>query len=234
MPVITIASTKGGVGKSTVAVNLAACFVRKNLPVALLDSDPQGSVGKWNKVREMIIATGEKLPSIFVASAQGESLALIASERSNSGSLVLIDSAGVDDRTTRTALVRSDAILTLAAPTPIDLWEIDPLLKLVQNMERVQGRRVPVYLLFNKVPTHVQSRSIEMAINFLNENMIFPTAILSASLKDRMIFKNTIGEGKSVSEYVPSDRNALNEVEAVADELLITFQSLQAFHVLLA
>ena len=47
MPVITIASTKGGVGKSTLAVNLSAQFAKQGHDVALLDADPQGSAFKW-------------------------------------------------------------------------------------------------------------------------------------------------------------------------------------------
>ena len=45
--VVTVAQQKGGSGKTTVAVNLAVEFSRRGLRVALLDTDPQGSLGRW-------------------------------------------------------------------------------------------------------------------------------------------------------------------------------------------
>ena len=45
--VVTVAQQKGGSGKTTLAVNLAVEFRRRGLRVALLDTDPQGSLGRW-------------------------------------------------------------------------------------------------------------------------------------------------------------------------------------------
>ena len=50
--VITIAQQKGGTGKTTLAVNLALAFIKyHNLKVAIIDTDPQGSLGKWYIIR---------------------------------------------------------------------------------------------------------------------------------------------------------------------------------------
>ena len=50
--VITIAQQKGGTGKTTLAVHLALAFIKyHNLKVAIIDTDPQGSLGKWFMVR---------------------------------------------------------------------------------------------------------------------------------------------------------------------------------------
>ena len=224
MPIITVASTKGGVGKSTLVVNLVAQFIKMGRKVALLDADPQRSASKWNIVRDMMIKDGEKLPPLFVASAQGETLAVIAQERANEGFYVFIDSAGVDDQNTRTALVKSDYILTIATPDPIDLWEVDTVLKLVNSLEKKQSRRIPTFLVFNKVSTHHNVKDVEEALEFLDGRGIFPTHILKAVIRNRRAFKYTIGEGKGVVEYTPPDALACREIEQVSNEILELFK----------
>ena len=134
MPVITIASTKGGVGKSTLAVNLSAQFAKQGHDVALLDADPQGSAFKWNTVRQAVIDEGVKLSPIFVASVQGQTLLDLSKEKSDQGYYVFIDSAGVDNQSTRSALVRSDYVLMVAAPSTLDLWELGTLLKAIDGL----------------------------------------------------------------------------------------------------
>ena len=54
--VITIAQQKGGSGKTTLAVNLAVAFCRMGHSVALLDTDPQGSLGRWFLARRARMA----------------------------------------------------------------------------------------------------------------------------------------------------------------------------------
>ena len=52
MGIITVAQQKGGSGKTTIAANLALHFATKGLKTALLDTDPQGSVGRWYVTRQ--------------------------------------------------------------------------------------------------------------------------------------------------------------------------------------
>ena len=220
MPIITIASTKGGVGKSTIAVNLSAQFAQQNHNVALLDADPQASVFKWSSVRQSVIDEGADLPPIFVASVQGQTLLDLAKDKSAQGYYVLIDSAGVNDRSTRSALVRSDYVLMVSAPSTFDLWEVSTLLKAIEGLSKVQQRVVPVYLLLNKVSTHPNVKSVSDAQDFMSESLTFPTHILNTVIKDRIVYQHAIRDGKGVVEHKPYNRNACQEMKNAADELV--------------
>lgn len=220
MPILTAASTKGGVGKTTIAVNAAIELSRQGVSVALLDGDPQGSVSKWNLVREAARLEGEKLDSIFVANAQGESLLQLALEKSRQGEWVIIDSAGVDHVSSRNALLRTDYILTLAAPSPLDLWEVDTLIKLARNLGQVQNRRIPTLLLFNKVSPNPSVKGVAEAVEFLNEAMIYPDFIFETCVKDRIVYQHSIREGKGVAEFTPINADARQEIAGVCRELL--------------
>ena len=135
MTIITIASTKGGVGKSTFVINLASIILNEDQKVAVLAADAQNSVSKWNRIREFMISEGADLKPMFVASARGDTLIELANDKSKQGYIVLIDSPGVDDTNMRSALLRSDYVMTPCPISSIDLWEVESLLKIIKNLQ---------------------------------------------------------------------------------------------------
>ena len=62
--VVALAAEKGGCGKSTLAINLAACWHDLGLRVLLCDADPQGTAIQWAEVSE---AAGVRGPSVIAA-----------------------------------------------------------------------------------------------------------------------------------------------------------------------
>lgn len=220
MPIITIASTKGGVGKSTLTTNLITQISAMGHKVVCIDADPQNSLFKWNKIRELMIKQGEPLTPVFMVSTQGEALITIAQERSAQGEYVFIDSAGVDDPNTRTALVKADYILTVSPPTAVDLWELDTMLKLVRSLEQKVNRTIPLLLAFNRVSTNKNSKTIQDALTFLDESRLFFSYVFESVIKDRISFQYAFREGKSIMEYAPIDQSARTEIHHFCNELI--------------
>jgi chromosome partitioning protein len=213
MNIFTIASTKGGVGKSTFILNLATVIQNTGKKVAILDADAQGTVSKWNKVREYIRQDNEQLPSLFVASARGEALLEIAADKKQQGYTVLIDSAGVDDSNMRAALLRSDYVITTCPPSPVDLWEVETLLNILKKLRNIQNRKIPLILVFNKVPPRYQQGAIKEAQTFFDTNNIYPDYILPTCICERAAFKHSIKDGTGVIEYSPQDPKAIAEIK---------------------
>ena len=213
MTILTIASTKGGVGKSTFVLNLATVIQNSGKKVAILDADSQGTVSKWNKVREYMRQEDKQIPSIFVASARGEALLEIANDKNQQGYIVLIDSPGVDDINMRAALLRSDYIITTCPPSPVDLWEVETLMNILKKLQDIQNRKIPLMLIFNKVPPRYKEGSVREAENFFNTNNIYPDFVLPSCICERAAFKHSIKDGKGVIEYSPQDPKAIAEIK---------------------
>jgi chromosome partitioning protein len=107
--IITLATSKGGVGKSTLARNLAAHWVNVGQKVAIIDSDPQGSIIGRHDPEGL-------LKNLTVIAEPEESVANLVEEIKGQYSHIIIDTGGFRNRTTIRALIKSDlAIIPLKA-----------------------------------------------------------------------------------------------------------------------
>lgn len=210
--VISIASTKGGVGKSTLAINLAVALTELGKPVFMIDADRQGTLSAWEAARD-----AASLSPIRIVSASGETLAELASEKSQNGSIVIIDTAGADTKGTRYAVGVADAILTASTPTPADLWEIGRLENMIRDIAKRLGQRPsPWFLAINRA--HPSTKDFSFVTDYLSESSIYPTAIFKTVIRQRSAYSDAIGWGKGATEF--GDMKAQKEVFALAEELL--------------
>ena len=116
--VIAVVQQKGGSGKTTLAVNLAVTCLKRGLSVAILDTDPQGSLGRWFMTRRERL--GEAGLEFSTSSAWGVSYE--CEKLKKTADLVIVDTPPKVDADLRPALREADLVLVPVASSHVDLW----------------------------------------------------------------------------------------------------------------
>jgi len=142
MPVITIASPKGGAGKSTTSVILGTELAHAGAKVALLDCDPNRSISLW--------ASRAPLPAnITVLSDVGESdIVRTIKQRDADGCVVIVDLEGVASRLVSRAISQADLVLTPMRATTLDATIGVRALALIAEEEEALNRSIRHAVVF--------------------------------------------------------------------------------------
>ena len=201
--VITLAQQKGGSGKTTLAVNLAVAFARRGMTVALLDTDPQGSLGRWFMARRDRL--GDAGMEFSTASAWGVSYECEKLRRVVD--VVLVDTPPKVDADLRPALREADLILVPVAASHVDLWATEGVLDLAAR----ERKRATIVLNRAKAGTRLADEVALAAAELAAE-------LMGARLANRVVYAETLGQGLGAQEAGRSPATA--EVEALADEVL--------------
>ena len=197
--IITIANRKGGVGKTTLATNIAVALQTKGRTL-LVDADEQRSAFKWNEYRD------SKLDAKAIHKNLLDDLELLDSEYD----FILIDVAGRDSQIFREALLISNKLIVPTQASLLDL-EVMPYLEEKIKIAQEQNKDLEAFVLINRAPTNPKSTEVEQAKKYLAD---FPTfKLLNTILRERKQFRDAIIESKSVTEMSSSKaRDELNEL----------------------
>jgi chromosome partitioning protein len=214
MPVITLASPKGGCGKSTTALVLATTLATRGASVSLLDCDPNQPLVAW--------ATGGSAAPVTVIGGITESqiLTVIDVERAER-QFVIIDLEGAATRLQSRAIMRSDLVLVPVAPTALDAAQAARAVALVQEEEQAIGRSIPVRICFNRTSPQIATRA-ERAI--VEELRTAGVPVLKAHLNMRAAFASLFAYRCALDELDPALVNgvdkAIENAHAFADEIV--------------
>ncbi|MEQ9641729.1 MAG: ParA family partition ATPase [Alphaproteobacteria bacterium] len=203
--VITIAQQKGGSGKTTLAAHLAVAWTQARRRVALLDVDPQGSLGEWFERREARL--GEDGIDLAFRTASGWGARREAKALARDHDLVVVDTAPHADREARSAMENAGLVVVPVQPTPSDLWATQATLELAT------AERIGAVMVLNRVPARARlTGEIEAAL------AEFDAPLAKARLGNRVAFAESFGRGATVLETATSG-TAADEVRALAEEL---------------
>lgn len=203
--VFTIAQQKGGVGKTTLAAHLAVAWTGQGMRVAVLDIDPQGSMGEWLEARERQYGDAETGLSFRTASGWGARREALQLARDHD--IVVIDTPPHAERETRPAMEAAGLVIVPVQPTPVDVWATEPIIGMAGSTDTA------AVLVLNRVPP--RARLTEDMLRVMAE-LGAPIAV--ARLGNRVAFAECLGSGRTVLETHPKSR-AAEEVSALAEEL---------------
>ena len=210
--IVAVVNEKGGVGKSSLAVNLATARARCGRDVLLVDTDPQGSAMKWSGERDASKTT-PRLPTI---SKTGKGLQAEVADLGRRYQDIVIDTGGRDSPETRAALVSSHVVVVPAQASQADLWSLEGLARLV-DAARGFNPDLRAIVVVTRASTNPSVQDTIAALEFIAALPSFSQA--SSVIRDRMIWRRSFGDGLSVAEYRPADARANAEFDELVQEV---------------
>lgn len=206
--IIVVGNQKGGVGKSTLTVNLAVAWQQAGKSVVIIEADPSVfTVSTWADDREEA-----GLPPILTVKKTGK-LKEALRNLDEQYEVILVDLPGKDSPEMRSALLAADIFLIPSQPTQAD---IDATINLAPIVETVgeYNEEMKTVVVINRLTTHARSTDLGDATEALAQ--AFDT-ILPNAIYDRKAFRSSLSEGKSVLEG--ADKKAATEIKTLAHDL---------------
>ena len=196
--ILGVLSQKGGVGKTTLSLNIAAHHATQGRRVLVVDADPQGSALTWSTMRErppLFPVVGMAKPSLH------RDLPAIAADYD----LTVIDGAPRVNDLGRAAILASDLVLIPVQPSPFDVWAADDTVRLVREAQQYKDGLGAAFAINRKIVNTAIGRDVATAF----ADAPFP--VLPAAVSQRVVFAESAGRGLAVCE-VASTGDAAREI----------------------
>ncbi|QDQ87668.1 AAA family ATPase [Alcaligenaceae bacterium SJ-26] len=207
--ILLVGNTKGGVGKTTLALNIALARRLAGRDVLLVDGDRQGTAQTAVSIRA---AAGHEPGLTCVSYPDGPALRTQVAQLREKFDDIIIDAGGRDSTALRAALVLSDVLLVPFQPRSYDVWALDDIAVLVEEARSVRdGLRA--YAVMNCADPGDYSADNNDAAAAVAEVPQFE--YLAAPLRRRKAFSNAAGAGLSVLEARPQDKKAVAELNTL-------------------
>lgn len=200
--IVAVANQKGGPGKTTVTMVLAAGFALRGYRVMVIDTDPQGSAMRWD-------AAGDDTPfpvSVVSLAAVPDKVHNEIKKFVRDYDLILIDCPpSITSPATQSALLVSELALLPVRPSPMDLWALDGIIKLAETARAINDELQVMAVINQKQPRALLSaESLEvlkkLGLKTLDSHLQLLQAYQQASLLGTSVYGLGSGAKKAINE----------------------------------
>lgn len=209
MATLALCGQKGGTGKTTTAIAIAAELKARGRRVLLVDADPQGSVRTWSAVAT---EAGRSAPAVVAMGAQMHAPGQL-DDVARGYDFAIVDCPPSNGGVQRSALMSCDLAVFTCGPSALDAWALTESLELVAKAKELRPELLAVVLITRRVvgTTLGQGARETLAASGLR--------VLGSELCHRIAYQEAIAAGLGVAQYAPRDE-AATEVRSLVDELL--------------
>lgn len=225
--IVLVGQTKGGVGKSMMAANIATMAAVKGKSVLLVDADRQQTINKWSSTRilEGVSPDVRVICMNIDANTSAREFAKAVEQLDTKFDLVLLDCGGQDSRELRSALMVADVLIAPCRPSQSDVWGLDDLHQVVTGVAQVREaaakplRSLVVLNMTDPLNIHQMREQALDAISEM-EGMEYS----GCSVMMRPTFNAAFQSGRGIADLEPNKESitkALAEVERLYETIFL-------------
>ncbi len=203
--IISFINQKGGVGKTTIAINVAAALARQGYKTLLIDADKQGSSSTWASLRE-------ESPFQVVNLAR-ENMAKDAISLAAEYDFTLIDAPPHAEAISRSCIIASDLVVMPIEPSGLSTWASDVTVQQVEQAREYKETLKCGFVVSRKIGKTVIGRQVREMVE--NTGM----RVFDADIENRVAFAESMTMGQTIYEW-GVDKKATEEIETLTTELI--------------